>query len=758
MGGGFFSNGRFNLFVSLRYTPNTGELTFLCEFFNQVSRIFHDLTDGVQSIDKVLFSTNSMGGGDADIWIHPNGDVFPNSTDARLWFPKEALDVSQDFMMYATILAHELCHYLYDLRDEYNNNTACQGNISTQASIMESYDWNNFTRWTTTSGYSYAFWATFWADFTSGQAVLHLGQPSEFCHAGNHNAIANNNQNNINGNQSCWTYIANDSNHNNIPYGLSVPGATGPVTNQPAPAPPNSVCVELIPVQRFMLVLDRSNSMKGVKIDQLKVGANFWVDYVNSGEELGIVTYSTIPTLNASKTEAPADPVASTNWRNTRHTTVDSIGAGGVTAIGDALRMGLNDITAGGRASSQVMILFTDGLQNSGTETAEQVLPDLVAAGVRVYTIGLGTDQDPVLLANIATTTGGTYFPISGNLDPASAANAISQALVQLAGESRENGGIVSFNDADPAAPDQISSKYEPFCWDPEKLYSKVDAKTRSFKFPVDITEGSSHCTLGALWYPSIVSVANSVANINRSFRVKVYDPDGMLVIPGTDVRYVDSKYQYSFYEVDKPKAGKWQVEVSGPDMSQTRFRTIGFEVNSNIRLEVAAVKTHVKQGSEIRLRARILTPNAAPGATMTAWVFSPEEKWSKVTFVEHTSKEGYSEEAFFYSARIKTNTDYAMLKTEQYLIVVDVNLGKKEFEFELDELYRRKPGLSNSDLTRRVIVPRLTRRKFLSVVVDAEGPTGKEPIHGYNSKEPWVPKNQKILLQQWKKQHGPEK
>jgi hypothetical protein len=757
MGGGFFSNGRFNLVVSLRYTPNAGELAFLCEFFNQVSRILHDLTDGTHSIDRVLFSTNSMGGGDADIWIHPNGNVWPNSTGARLWFPTESLDVSQDFMMYATILAHELCHYLYDLRDEYNNldsTVVCQGNINTEASIMEGYGWDNYTRWTNTSGNDYATWAAFWADFTAGKAVLHLGQPSEFCHAGNHNANANNNQNNLNGKQSCWTYVANDAHHNNIPYGLNVPGAAGPATAQPVPAPPNSVCTELIPVQRFMLVLDRSGSMAGAKIDQLKVGANFWVDYVNPGEELGIVTYSTTPTLDATKSEAPSDPTTAMNWRNTRHTTVDAIIAGGVTAIGDALRIGLNDIIAGGRASSQVMILFTDGLQNWGTETAEQVLPDLVATGVRVYTIGLGTDQDPVLLANIATTTGGTYFPISGNLDPASAATAISQALIQLAGESRENGGIVSFNDVDPAAPDQIGSKNEPFCWDPEKLSAKVDVKTKSFKFPVDITIGSSHCTLGAFWYSSIASMAN----VKRSFKVKVYDPNDMLVVPGAGVRYVKNKYQYSFYEIDNPIAGRWQVEVSGRDMSQTRFRTIGFEVNDNIRFELAAVKTHVKQGSEIRLRARMLTPYAAPGAKLTAWVFSPEEKWSQVKFVEHTSQKGDTEEAFFYSASIKTSSDYGMVKRGQYLIVVDANLRKRTFEYELDALYRRKPGLSKSDLMRHVTVPRLTRRKFLAVVTDEEGPTGKEPIPGYNSKEPWVPKNQKILLSRWKKERKIEK
>src|SRR5688572_3436084 len=464
---GFFSAGQFNLVVSVRYSTTDDEMPFWCTLLEQVSRIIHDTTDGVQSIGQVLISTNSMGGADADIWIHPNSDVWPNSTSARLWFPTESLDMSQDFMYYATILAHELAHYLYDVRDEYNNGSVCLGDITTEASMMEGYAWNNLTRWTDNAVNDYPDWATFFPDFTNGLAVLQLGQPTEFCHDGNHNATANNNQNNINGNQSCWTYMANDANHNGIPYGLGVPGPGGPATAQP-PFPPAIICTELIPVQRFILVLDRSGSMSGAKIVQLKVGGNFWVDYVNAGEELGIVTYSGTESLDSSMSEVPTDAATAANWRTDRHNIVDGLVAGGSTAIGDAMRAGLDNIIAGGRASSQVMILFTDGLQNAGAETVEDVLPDLIAAGVRVYTIGLGNDQDATLLADVAESTGATYFPIDGDLDPDEAATAITEALIEVAGESRENGGIVSFNDIDGASADAVvggGTDSAPFDW-----------------------------------------------------------------------------------------------------------------------------------------------------------------------------------------------------------------------------------------------------------------------------------------------------
>lgn len=737
---GFFSSGQFNLVVSIRYAPAAGEMAYWCTFLEQVSRILHDATDGAQSIGPVLISGNSMGGADADIWIHPNSDVWPNSTSARLWFPTESLDVSQDYMFYATILAHELSHYLYDLRDEYNNGSVCLGDITTEASMMEGYAWNNYTRWTDAAGNDYPDWATFFPDFTGGVAVLQLGQPSEFCHDGNHNATANNNQNNINGNQSCWTYMANDANHNDIPYGLAAPGAGGPAT-APPPLPAAIVCTELIPVQRFMLVLDRSFSMFGAKIEQLKIGANFWVDYVNPLEELGIVTYSTTETLDSSMSEAPADPVAAATWRDDRHGIVDGIVAAGATAIGDAMRAGLNDIIAGGRASSQVMILFTDGLQNAGAETAEDVLPDLVAAGVRCYTIGLGSDQDAALLTNVATTTGATYFPIAGDLSPEEAATAITEALIEVAGESRENGGIVSFNDVDGASAGAVVAEDSvPFNWPGEGQRPRPDRPTRrtSFRFPVEISAGSTHCTLGALW-----------KNPKQKFGVKIFDPNGAPVGPGPKVRWVKGKYPYSFYEINNPKAGVWHVEVSGAAIAQGKFRTIGFEVNNRIRLEVSAISPHIRLGEDIRLRARVLTPQAVPGAKLTGWLHWPSGKWTTFKFVEHKGAAGDKEEPFVYTATIKGAKERG-----QYLIAVDAARAKGTFELELDELYRRKPGLKPQDMKRKFQTPKLKRRKFLSVVADRQGRSREEPVAGHNTKGGWVHKKQRELLKRWREKH----
>ena len=128
----------------------------------------------------------------------------------------------------------------------------------------------------------------------------------------------------------------------------------------------------------------------------------------------------------------------------------------------------------------------------------------------------------------------------------------------------------------------------------------------------------------------------------------------------------------YSFYEVDNPMPGTWQVEVAGP-IRVGKFRTIGFEVNDRIYLELSAAATHVRAGQPIRLRGRLRMPQAVPGAKFNGWVRSPSGKWSKFRFVEHTGAAGDREEPFVHTAELKTSPR----ERGQYLISVDARRAK---------------------------------------------------------------------------------
>lgn len=105
---------------------------------------------------------------------------------------------------------------------------------------------------------------------------------------------------------------------------------------------------------------------------------------------------------------------------------------GGMTAIGNGLVTAINRIR-NGEAKSKVIILLTDGSNNAGDVSPNDAAQVAQSLGLRVYTIGVGTDKefeqvvdydmfgraikqtvkpdlDEGLLRNMAHVTGGRYF------------------------------------------------------------------------------------------------------------------------------------------------------------------------------------------------------------------------------------------------------------------------------------------------------------------------------------------------------------
>lgn len=101
--------------------------------------------------------------------------------------------------------------------------------------------------------------------------------------------------------------------------------------------------------------------------------------------------------------------------------------AGTETAIGDAIAVAVKRL-AGLPRQARVLVLLTDGVNNAGSIAPEQAAAAAEAAGVRVYTIGVGAtrmrvpdffgmrlvnpsaDLDEAMLTRIASATGGRFF------------------------------------------------------------------------------------------------------------------------------------------------------------------------------------------------------------------------------------------------------------------------------------------------------------------------------------------------------------
>jgi Ca-activated chloride channel family protein len=139
------------------------------------------------------------------------------------------------------------------------------------------------------------------------------------------------------------------------------------------------------------------------------------------GDQVGLILFGTRPYLQA--------PLTSDLKTVDEFLQQAMIGiAGRQTAIGDAIGLTLKLLRQSKRPDAKkgdtVMILLTDGANDAGAMPPLQAAKLAAAAGLRIYTIGVGaavqqgifglsagnTDLDEETLKNIARITGGEYF------------------------------------------------------------------------------------------------------------------------------------------------------------------------------------------------------------------------------------------------------------------------------------------------------------------------------------------------------------
>lgn len=179
----------------------------------------------------------------------------------------------------------------------------------------------------------------------------------------------------------------------------------------------------------LMLLVDISPSMEeqdmiiqGRSINRLQAVKNVLNDFIarRKGDRLGLILFGTEPYVQAPLTFDLA----------TLETLLQESGigmAGRATAIGDAV--GLATKRLRDRPQQQrVLVLLTDGANTAGEITPDKATEIAAAAGIRLYTIGIGAesmiqrgllgsrrvnpsrDLDENLLIRMAQQTGGEYF------------------------------------------------------------------------------------------------------------------------------------------------------------------------------------------------------------------------------------------------------------------------------------------------------------------------------------------------------------
>jgi Ca-activated chloride channel family protein len=159
----------------------------------------------------------------------------------------------------------------------------------------------------------------------------------------------------------------------------------------------------------FTLIIDRSGSMSGTKMEQAKNAATFIVNNLNPGDKFNIVDFSdVISSFRSSQVDFNATNQAAAL------TYISGLAAGGSTDIAASFDRAIADFsTSATDSTANIVIFFTDGQPTAGITTTDGILGQIkadVAASkkkISVFTFGIGSDVNTQLLSLIATQNNG---------------------------------------------------------------------------------------------------------------------------------------------------------------------------------------------------------------------------------------------------------------------------------------------------------------------------------------------------------------
>ncbi len=163
------------------------------------------------------------------------------------------------------------------------------------------------------------------------------------------------------------------------------------------PAAPAAVAVPL----NFCLVLDRSGSMQGAKLESMKAATKRVLELLTPQDVVSIVIFDdTVQTL------VPATPATD---QAALLAAVDQIVESGGTAMSLGMQAGQVELQKhAGPDRISYMLLLTDGQTWGDEAVCRTIAQGLGQAGARITALGLGAEWNEQLLDDLADATGGS--------------------------------------------------------------------------------------------------------------------------------------------------------------------------------------------------------------------------------------------------------------------------------------------------------------------------------------------------------------
>jgi len=156
----------------------------------------------------------------------------------------------------------------------------------------------------------------------------------------------------------------------------------------------------------LIIVLDRSGSMKGKKIQDAKQAIINIINTMGGEDRFGLLSYS-----DSVLQHAPLLKMTPAN-RNGLISSVRGIYADGGTNLGSGLQEAIRMLTQTEKTGNSKIILISDGMANQGITnptTLGRIAAQVVKKEASISTIGVGVEFNEYLMTSIADQGSGTY-------------------------------------------------------------------------------------------------------------------------------------------------------------------------------------------------------------------------------------------------------------------------------------------------------------------------------------------------------------
>ncbi|MDR0308125.1 MAG: VWA domain-containing protein [Chitinispirillales bacterium] len=377
----------------------------------------YEMTNGGHKLGNIRIFTGSRFTNAVDVqWIEngwPNAHIYgfmsPNASLRILmsdFFSGYNVPTGMDWDWRGAgyTLAHEGGHYIYGLYDEYSLET---GDVPVVPSIMNS-------QWNARNG-NYA-WLNFSTSYNIGD-------------------ITKTRQGRVHG-VDAWTFLSSDKGRYDVLKNLS-PSVSNTYTFNNTTTypwmrvelPSNSArdSLKIIWMGNNLdidLILDKSGSMYGEPLTNMKNAAKAFVDAINVfGKNFGITPSIGITAFCTKPENTYPITILNDNNVNRIKSIIDAISDEGMTAMYDACLFSLNKLKSHSTVNSaRLAILFTDGEENYSSEkNVSNVINEFTENNIPIYTIGYGSGASHNNCMELSNGTKGIFIAdLKGSADSVS--------------------------------------------------------------------------------------------------------------------------------------------------------------------------------------------------------------------------------------------------------------------------------------------------------------------------------------------------